>query len=81
MSVDPDKCNDAATFLADSEVFVVPMTVARKPKPRPAMTARSPSPAVRAFCVGQAKSGTRKIRGVFRFRYRHKSPRVVQVQS
>ena len=23
---------------------------------------------------------TRKIRGVFRFRYRHKSPRVVQVQ-
>lgn len=22
----------------------------------------------------------RKIRGVFRFRYRHKSPRVVQVQ-
>ena len=26
------------------------------------------------------KSLARKIRGVFRFRYRHKSPRVVQVQ-
>ena len=28
-----------------------------------------------------ARGLARKIRGVFRFRYRHKSPRVVQVQS
>ena len=70
MSVDPDKCNDAATFLADSEVFVVPMTVARKPKPRPAMTARSPSPAVRAFCVGQAKSGTASLAGMLSANHR-----------
>ena len=29
---------------------------------------------------GTGRPLARKIRGVFRFRYRHKSPRVVQVQ-
>ena len=33
-----------------------------------------------AVAAGATRDLTRKIRGVFRFRYRHKSPRVVQVQ-
>ena len=51
---------------------------------------RPPSPRSRACPVrplqlhehprAQAEPLARKIRGVFRFRYRHKSPRVVQVQ-
>ena len=32
------------------------------------------------LAVPKAEELARKIRGVFRFRYRHKSPRVVQVQ-
>ena len=35
---------------------------------------------VSGMSLPMAESLARKIRGVFRFRYRHKSPRVVQVQ-
>ena len=38
--------------------------------------AEVPAPTTNRFVTALA----RKIRGVFRFRYRHKSPRVVQVQ-
>ena len=44
------------------------------------MTVREMVDVPRRYLAWPRTALARKIRGVFRFRYRHKSPRVVQVQ-